>query len=224
RRIFADLDRFLVEDGRIRDEYGLTTLATELRFGLPGAEWPAIEVPLGDGRILRFRGAADRVDGYGTDLLVIDYKTGKSSPAGDGNDPTAAGTKLQLPVYALAARSAFGTAESRVVAAYWFVSSRGDFRWAEVALDEHTRVRFGEVLRTIVEGIERGVFPCVLDPPDSWPRRWRSYADPDARGTRDRDREWARKCTAPEIEPDLRLAAVASDAHEGADEQAEGSS
>src|SRR5262249_39673067 len=90
-------------------------------------------------------------------------------------------------------------------------SSRGDFRWAEVALDEHTRVRFGEVLRTIVEGIERGVFPCVLDPPDSWPRRWRSYADPDARGTRDRYREWARKCGAPEIEPFLRLSADAPD-------------
>ena len=121
----------------------------------------------------------------------------------------------------MAARTAFGTPGSRVVAAYWFISSRGEFRWAEVALDEHTRDRFGEVLRTIVEGIERGVFPCVLEPPDSWPRRWRSYADPDARGTRDRYREWARKCAAPEVEPFLRLAAVASDAHEGVDEQAE---
>ena len=215
RRIFADLDRFLVEDARTREAYGLTTLATELRFGLPGAEWPAVELPLGNGRVLRLRGAADRVDGCGTDLLVIDYKTGKSFAVGDGDDPTAAGTKLQLPVYALAARTAFGTAESRVVAAYWFISSRGEFRWAEVALDEHTRDRFGEVLRTIVEGIERGVFPCALEPPDSWPRRWRSYADPDARGTRDRYREWARKSTAREMEPFLRLAAGASDAHDG---------
>jgi hypothetical protein len=172
---------------------------------------------------LRFRGAADRVDGSGTDLLVIDYKTGKSSPVGDGHDPTAAGTKLQLPVYALAARTAFGTADSRVVAAYWFISTRGEFRWAEVALDEHTRERFGEVLRTIVEGIERGVFPCALEPPDSWPRRWRSYADPDARGTRDRYREWARKSAAPEVEPFLRLAA-AVDPDDEADGQAGGSS
>jgi hypothetical protein len=77
------------------------------------------------------------------------------------------------------------------------------------------------VLRTIVEGIEHGVFPCVLEPPDSWPRRWRSYADPDARGTRDRYREWARKSTAPEIEPFLRLA-TAGDTDDESDEQTGG--
>ena len=37
------------------------------------------------------------------------------------------------------------------------------------------------------------------------PRRWRTYADPDARGTRDRYREWARKRDAPELEPYLAL-------------------
>jgi hypothetical protein len=104
-------------------------------------------------------------------------------------------------VYALAARSAFGTATSRVVAAYWFISTRGDFRWAEVLLDEATRDRFDEVLRTVVDGIERGVFPCVLDPPDSWMRRRRTYADPDARGTRDRYREWVRKRDGAELAP-----------------------
>jgi len=200
RRLFADLDRFLSEDARTRAEYGLTTLATELRFGFADAEWPAVELLLSDNRRLRFRGAADRVDAdAGGDLLVVDYKTGRSFAVGHDGDPTAAGTKLQLPVYALAARAAFGNHASRVVAAYWFISTRGDFRWAEVALDEHTQERLDHVLRTIVDGIEHGVFPCALDPPDSWPRRWRSYADPDARGTRDRYREWARKRTAPEL-------------------------
>jgi RecB family exonuclease len=200
RRILADLDRFLVADATLRDGHGLTTVATELSFGVPGSERPAVEVALSDGRTLRFRGAADRVDrSHRGDLLVIDYKTGRSFAVGEAGDPTAAGTKLQLPVYALAAREAFGDPTSRVVAAYWFISTRGDFRWAEVLLDEHTRDRFDEVLRTIVDGIERGVFPCALDPPDSWPRRWRSYADPDARGTRDRYREWARKRDAPEL-------------------------
>jgi RecB family exonuclease len=200
RRILADLDRFLDADTALRNGHGLTTVATELSFGVPGSERPAVEVALSDGRALRFRGAADRVDRSGSgDLLVIDYKTGRSFAVGEAGDPTAAGTKLQLPVYALAARAAFGDPTSRVVAAYWFISTRGDFRWAEVLLDEHTQARFDEVLRTIVDGIERGVFPCALDPPDSWPRRWRSYADPDARGTRDRYREWARKRDAPEL-------------------------
>ena len=207
RRILADLDRFLTEDTRVRSDHGLTPLATEFRFGLPEAEWPAIEIVLSDGRRLRFRGAADRVDrdAAGT-LLVVDYKTGRSFAVGEEGDPTSGGRKLQLPVYALAAKRAFGNEATPVVAAYWFVSSRGEFRWAEVALDEATRLRFDEVLRTIVDGIEQGVFVCSLDPPDSWPRRWRSYADPDMRGTRDRYREWVRKRGSAELASTSRSA------------------
>jgi RecB family exonuclease len=213
RRILADLDRFLRADTALRDEHDLTTVATELSFGLPRSVQPAIEVPLSDGRTLRFRGAADRVDRSGNGaLLVIDYKTGRSFSVGEEGDPTAAGTKLQLPVYALAARAAFGTASSPVVAAYWFISTRGDFRWAEVLLDARTQERFDEVLRAIVDGVEQGVFPCALEPPDSWPRRWRSYADPDARGTRDRYREWVRKRDAPELAAYLALEAAPPDA------------
>ncbi len=216
RRLFADLDRFLAEDAQVRRDYGLTTLATELRFGFTDAERPAIDLVLSDGRVLRFRGAADRVDGTRSgDLLVIDYKTGRSFAVGDQGDPTSAGTKLQLPVYALAARHAFGTPDTRVVAAYWFISTRGEFRWAEVALDEHTRARLDEVLRTIVDGIEHGVFPCALDPPDSWPRRRRTYADPDARGTRDRYREWAHKRHAEELAGYVALAETAASEDDG---------
>ena len=70
RRILADLDRFLAADSELRADYGYTTLATELAFGLPEAEWPAIELPLSDGRRLRFRGAADRVDGTAAGRLL----------------------------------------------------------------------------------------------------------------------------------------------------------
>jgi RecB family exonuclease len=203
RRILADLDRFLEEDSGSRAAERRRTLATELAFGLPGAEWPPIEVGLSDGRTLRFRGAADRVDRVGgeddDELLVIDYKTGRAQAVGEGGDPTEGGTKLQLPVYALAARAAFGGPDTRVVAAYWYVSTRWDFRWAWVALDEQTRERVDEVLRTIVDGIEQGVFAARVDPPESWFRRWRSFVDPDARGTRDRYREWTRKQDAPEL-------------------------
>jgi RecB family exonuclease len=200
RRILADLDRFLAEDSARRANEQRTTLATELAFGLPGAAWPAIEVGLSDGRTLRFRGAADRVDRTpGDGLLVIDYKTGYAYAVGEGGDPTEGGTKLQLPVYALAARAAFGDPDTSVVAAYWYISTRGNFGWAWVALDGRTRVRVDEVLRTIVDGIEHGVFPARLDPPGSWTRRRRSFVDPDARGTRDRYREWVRKQDAPEL-------------------------
>jgi hypothetical protein len=61
-------------------------------------------------------------------------------------------------------------------------------------------------LRTIVDNIERGVFPCRVDPPDTWAMRRRDYVDPDSRGTRDRYREWLRKREAPELRSYVELA------------------
>ena len=50
------------------------------------------------------------------------------------------------------------------------------------------------------------MFPCSLDQPGSWTRPWRTYADPDARGTRDRYRDWVRKRGAPELAAYVALA------------------
>ena len=86
------------------------------------------------------------------------------------------------------------------------MSTRGDFRRTEVALDDVTQTRFDDVFRVIVDGIEHGVFPCSLDPPDTYQRRRRTYADPDTRGTRDRYREWVRKRDAPELAAYVALA------------------
>jgi hypothetical protein len=205
RRILAELDRFLEVDSSVRAGFGLRPIATELRFGF-GDGAPAVDLPLSDGRALRFRGAADRVDvtDAGT-LWVLDYKTGR--PIGvDEVDPTAAGTMLQLPVYAHAARASFGTPDTPVGAAYWYVSTRGQFRWAELELDPEVDARVDVVLRAIADGIDAGVFPCRVDPPTTWTRRFRSYTDPDARGTRDRYREWLRKRDAPELRSYVALA------------------
>jgi hypothetical protein len=205
RRILAELDRFLTEDDDVRAGSRLRTIATELRFGFSDGA-PAVDLPLSDGRALRFRGAADRVDVTdGGSLWIIDYKTGR--PIGiDADDPTAGGRMLQLPVYAHAARASFGTPSTPVGAAYWYVSTRGGFRWAELVLTPAVDARFDEVLRAIADGIGGGVFPCRVDPPTTWTRRWRSYTDPDARGTRDRYREWVRKREAPELHGYLALA------------------
>lgn len=205
RRILSELDRFLEVDSAVREEFGLRPIATELRFGFADGA-PAVDLPLTDGRTLRFRGAADRVDrtSAGT-LWVLDYKTGK--PVGiDPDDPTSAGRMLQLPVYAHAARASFGTPDTPVGAAYWYVSTRGQFRWAELVLDDDVDTRVDEVLRAIADGIGSGVFPCRVDPPSSWGRSFRSYTDPDARGTRDRYREWLRKRGAPELHGYVALA------------------
>ena len=159
----------------------------------------AVAIMLSDGRVLRFRGAADRVDRTDDGALwVIDYKTGRATSL-DPDDPTAGGTRLQLPVYAHAARAAFGQEDTAVGAAYWFVSTRGEFRWSELELTGSVEARVDEVLRAITDGIEHGVFPCRVDPPDTRPRRWRTFDDPDMLGTRDRYREWERKRGAPEV-------------------------
>ncbi len=206
RRILADLDRFLTEDSSVRAGHRLRTIATELRFGFATEHTPAVEIGLSDGRVLRFRGAADRVDRLEHDALwVIDYKTGW--PRGlDAADPTTRGTMLQLPVYAHAARASFGDDTTEVGASYWYVSAKGGFRWAELALTPAVETRVDAVLRAIVDGIGAGLFPCRVDPPSTWSRRDRTYADPDARGTRDRYREWQRKRDAPELRLYLALA------------------
>ena len=86
------------------------------------------------------------------------------------------------------------------------MSTRGGFRWAELVLTDDVDDRVDAVLRTIADGIDAGVFPCRVDPPSTWGRRFRSFTDPDARGTRDRYREWQRKRTAPELREYLLLA------------------
>ena len=67
-----------------------------------------------------------------------------------------------------------------------------------------TEARFDEVLRVIVDGIEHGVFPCSLDPPGSWARTWRTYADPDVWGTRDRYRDGCASAARPSSPPTSR--------------------
>jgi RecB family exonuclease len=195
-RVLADLEVLLELDGERLAGGGLAPIAAELRFG----DDEPLPVALGDGRVLRFRGSADRVDRSADgSLVVIDYKSGRPYREPPDDDVTAGGTHLQLPVYAHAARAAFGDDNTPVTAAYWFATSRGGFTWLPVLLTPAVGTQVDRVLRAIVDAIEAGVFPCPLDPPGSWSWRTRTYDDPDARGTRDRWREWERKCQAPEL-------------------------
>jgi hypothetical protein len=210
-RILAELDRFLAEDDAIRREYALMPVATEMRFGFQNdaTSRDPVEVPLRDGRVLYFRGSADRVDrGADGALFVVDYKTGKSDPYRNISeaDPDVRGTRLQLPLYAHAARSRFGDSSTLVEAAYWFVSVKGEYRWVVLPLTDAVAQRIDTVLTTIVDGIEHGVFPCRTDAPDTKPWRNRDFVDPDGRGTRDRYRDWLRKREAPELSAYVALA------------------
>ncbi len=194
------LDEFLLYD----DEYRALTRSrperVELPFGIDGAEPVTLTLP--DGREVAFRGFADRVDRAGDDhLLVIDYKTGKGSNyvGIDAGDPVQAGTMLQLGLYAEAARQLLGAASTE--AYYWMVDPRAGYERRGYPWTDDRRQRFVEVLGTIVEGIEAGVF---LVEPGEW-NIWRGthdncvYCDFDRLCVRDRGEQSEIKIDAPAL-------------------------
>ncbi len=115
RRILADLDRFLVEDSELRAGHGLTTLATELRSACPRpsgrrsrSRCPTVVGCTSAGRPTASTAAPPARCSSST------TRPGSPFAVGDEGDPTSAGRKLQLPVYALAAKSAFGNDDTPV--------------------------------------------------------------------------------------------------------------
>ncbi len=149
----AVLDQFLVDDSAQRAARSSTPLAVELAFGIGDAA--PLEVRLPGGRVLSFRGFIDRIDRTEAgDAVVLDYKSGKHDRyAGLADDPVAAGTKLQLPLYALAAAQATGASVGS--AHYWFIESGRSIGYH---LDPDRLARFHDVLGAITDGISAGMF------------------------------------------------------------------
>ncbi len=199
RRILTDLERFLSKDDAQRRGYGVTAAASELAFGMPDADLGAVAVTLRPGRTVRFRGRADRVDhGAGDRLLVTDYKTGKSDSYKDLDedsrnwDPVLRGTKLQLPVYGLAARDHIDDPDAPVRSQYWFVTSDQQFKTSGYWLTDRVMDRFRTVVDTITQGIESGVF-CDRPQPDRTEGPYSQFCDycnADRLGTQERRRGW----------------------------------
>jgi hypothetical protein len=117
-------DRVLAVVARERERGDRLPLAgTEVRFGPAEALSPRVALPSGE---VVLAGRIDRLDREGDAALVVDYKFGKSSPYRRKNAKgylVAGGERLQLAVYALAARDA-GAASPR--AEYLFVERDGD--------------------------------------------------------------------------------------------------
>lgn len=161
RRIERELAEFVRRNRERRREKGQRTIATEFRFGLAVRSEPAVEVELPGIGVVRFSGVIDRVDASddGGSATVIDYKTGGSAAYSRiRDDPLDRGMRLQLPVYAEAARRHLGGRKG-LDSLYWFVSERGG--WNEVhqpltVSDEEVRETAGR----IVSGVRGGVFPA----------------------------------------------------------------
>jgi hypothetical protein len=161
------LRRILDADGTDPRLVGVAPAEVELAFGFEGEPTPPVQIDLGAGRMLNFGGRVDRIDQSpdGRKLVVLDYKTGSARDYGvidaehAAHDIVARGRLLQLPIYALAARAQFPQAEL-VEAYYWFVGQRGAIEMKGGPIDSVAAERFESVVRTIVDGIEEGLFPA----------------------------------------------------------------
>lgn len=143
----ADLATFLDRDSDYRLEEGVVPVAFEPKMD-----------PVSVGEV-QLSGRIDRIDRSpdGTRAFVIDYKTGSPSPfESKADDPLKGGTKLQLPVYSLAASDA-----EVVRALYWFIGRRGDFTRIPYDSTPANRERFEETLEAILSGMRAGSFPAV---------------------------------------------------------------
>lgn len=159
--ILLDLDAMLDDDSAERARRDARVIRTELPFGQAGEE--AVRVVLADG-VVHMRGFIDKIDEQRDGRLVVqDIKTGRAASFSEiPNDVVVAGTKLQLPAYALAARQALGAAE--VEALYWFVRRDAGKR-IQVTLDAETEQRYVSTISTLVGSIAEGLFPAK--PPEN---------------------------------------------------------
>lgn len=215
-RILGDLMVLLTDDDRWRVERDASVVASELRFGFDGE--PPVEIPVPSGRVL-LRGSADKVDlGADGTIYVTDVKTGGFSRyEAIESDPVAGGTKLQLPVYAYAARARLGEQSTPVEASYWFVRRGG--KRIPVPLTPEVEARYVDTLDVIVSSIAAGFFPPKApEVPDFlWVQCL--YCNPDGLGHSEVRARWDRKRHDPTLERLVRLidpTALESSSSEGA--------
>jgi ATP-dependent helicase/nuclease subunit B len=201
-QILVDLDRMLLDDSRWRADRDAAVRGSELAFGMKGA--PPLVVHIDRGEV-RMRGSADKVDQVsdGT-LLVTDIKSGRADKFKVlKDDPVAAGTKLQLPVYAHAARREFGG--DTVEAQYWFVRRKDAGRRIPVVLDGDVEKQYAETLSTLVSAIAGGMFVGKPSEKPAWGYVDCPYCTPDGIGHDEARARYLRKRTSPALEPLMAL-------------------
>ena len=232
-RIRRDLALFLPKDAEARAETGATFLQAEHSFGNMNRDgkpaedsWDTVVVELAGGQTVAFRGRVDRVDRTEDGkLIVYDYKSGGSFEFTDiekGVDRLAAGTHLQLPIYALAVRNGLGEGTAPVAAYYWFASEREGFKRIGYDLAPSDEESLRATLGVLAGMAESGLFPPVPGPKqfDGQGRRatYRNcqYCEFDrVCSGGDRIRAWEERKRAPELAAYVALAEPPTDVSSG---------
>jgi ATP-dependent helicase/nuclease subunit B len=134
----------------------------EIKFGLPGGKYPAVELEVPGGAI-RLRGAIDRIDEVSPGKIrVIDYKTGGARRYSRSAGVYHGGRRLQHALYsAVAERILERTTETME---YQFPTRLGQgdkvpFRRADLE-------DWPEIVGALIELVERGTFVPTDDPKD----------------------------------------------------------
>lgn len=208
--LLASIGEFLTKDDDHRQRHRAVPHLFEQAFGLDGEA--AVEIPIANGRSLRFRGYIDRIDrteGMPGRFIVSDYKTGSGSQypkkLDSEPDPTLAGRLLQLGLYAEAAHQLLGA--TSVDTRYWMVNPKAKYQRIGYEWSDERRARLHEVVATIVDGIESGVFAAAPGEWDAFRRTYDEcvYCEFDPICPRDRAEHAAQKLDAPELEVRVSL-------------------
>jgi len=208
-RVHGDLDGILDWDRAHSRTRKARVGFSELRFGLPGSAHPPLEVALTGGRTLKFRGAIDRVDlDDEGGIHLIDWKTGRYEKVKE--DALEGGRKLQLPIYALAARSALGRPDAEVHSDYVYVSPRDGkgVRNGGYQVDDAVETELIATLSTMADLMARGAFPSHPDVGSTAPHQIRRICpacEPDGLGTTERRDQWEKNARDPRLEAYVRL-------------------
>lgn len=201
------LDDFLHADNRYRAGANATPTHLEFGFGMGQGHAPPLEVDIGDGHLLRFRGMIDRID-HTTDgrVLISDYKTGAGKAYRKiDQDPLQGGTTLQLGIYADAVKQHLNA--DQINTHYWMVNPAAGYARFGYLFSDHAQAELRRVLGVITTGIEQGVFVAN---PGAWQSHRSTYEQCqycvfDSLCPADRAEHAVDKARAPEVQLRRRL-------------------